>query len=50
MPEKQHSTTCFSLYNERDVPFLNTSSSIGKKVMKKIIHAEMDDDVQTDPE
>lgn len=39
----------FSLYNDCNVPFLSSNSTIGKQV-HKIIQADMDDDVQTDPE
>jgi len=40
----------FHIYDEKDVPFLNDKSEMGKVIRKTIIEGDIDDDCQTDEE
>ena len=40
----------FSLYNDKDLPFLNSSTEMGTVIKKTIIDGDVDDDCQTDQE
>ena len=40
----------FDLYDERDLPFLDKSTDVGRMVSKNIIQQALDDDVMTDDE
>lgn len=38
----------FDLYEENDLPFLDTKTEIGREVAKKVIQSSLDDDVMSD--
>lgn len=38
----------FDLYEESDLPFLDTKTEMGREVSKKVIHSSLDDDVMSD--
>ena len=40
----------FDLYDERDLPFLDKSTEVGRMVSQNIIQQALDDDVMTDDE
>lgn len=40
----------FQLYQDKDLPFLNSSSEMGTVIRKTIIDGDVDDDCQTDQE
>ena len=40
----------FDLYDERDLPFLDKSTEVGREVSKNVIEQALDDDVMTDDE
>jgi hypothetical protein len=40
----------FSLYSDKDLPFLNSNSEMGTVIRKTIIDGDVDDDCQTDQE
>ena len=40
--------TDFDLYDERDLPFLDTSTDVGRMVSGNIVQSNIDDDVMTD--
>ena len=40
--------TDFDLYDERDLPFLDRSTEVGRMVSRNIVQSSLDDDVMTD--